>query len=558
MGPIYDRIAKLIQPGAKIADLGGGCGDLAAMLQEKGADATVYDHSAAGLKIAKARGLKACRVDLRLPLPLDGHYDGFVSTEVLEHLDEPSRSQILDTICDKPAMLAVPNNCMGPDTEAQHTIKWTAKEFLDYLRGWWKDVRVEVFGHRMLAVCGVPKPQTVSVCFPARDEEHDIERVLASFRGVADQLVVGIDPRSADRTEEIARQYADVVFTIEEPDRGVDGENNVHFSHIRNQCIARCTGDWIFMTEAHESLQAGVDDVLALGSLEDWVRVVLVVRRGLGSKYKFEDGEVAGLGFVQRWMFPWVWRRKYGYQFERAKHNYLNFPDEVIVKHLMWLPQIVTYHDRDERNACQRKVQRTAHNRRDLFDDWQKNGTSNSLYYLASEWRGIDSERAIHYFEKMLALPSDNGPRRYQARLILAKEYVTARDDLKAAKECLMDCPKEDWSRIDHWVYLGDLAMSRERWEEAIQMYILAASRWRDMPLSVWWIDEAFYTWLPCERLAMCYASIGELEKALGWATKARASLPVETPDEVVAIHDSNIKRIEEKINGSARATEAN
>jgi len=549
LGPVYERIAQLLPGEARVIDLGGGAGDLGAVLSARGAHVTVLDHSIAAVGLARSRGLAAEVWNAQTGIPLLDH-DVVVSTEFLEHLSAEHRDALLEdcSISDKPAFLSVPNNRLGPEEEAQHTIKWTAKEFLTYLKGYWSNVRVECIGGYLLGVCGFPKAFTLSVTFPARDEGHDIERVLASFRGVADQLVVGIDPRSADRTEEIAGWYADEVFTITKPQADLLGEDNVHFANIRNQCIERCTGDWIFMTEAHESLGSGVDELLALDTLPDHVKVAMVMRRGCGGRYRAQDGQES-FNYVQRWLFPWLWKASEGFRFARAKHNILDFdPGKVPT---MWLPTVQTYHDRHEDNARQRAGQRKSHNRKDLFDDWRSTGSENSLYYLASEWRGVDAERTIRYFQQLLAMPAHNGQRRYQARLILAKELINHRKDYQEARAVLLGCTGEDWSRIDHWIFLGDMAAIQHKYEEAIQFYLYAASRWMDMPLTIWWIDEAFYTWLPCERLASCYAAVGDLENALLWAKRAKQSLPADTPTTIIQSHDANIRQIEETLNGN-------
>lgn len=571
LGPVYKRISALLQS-KRVVDLGGGCGDLGAVLAAVGCDVTVLDHSPVAIATALSRGLNGETWDARDLAPVLRHApDVYVSTEFLEHLDAGTRAELLQSICHRPAMLSVPNNRLGPDEEAQHTIKWTAKQFLDYLQQYWESVRVECIGGYLLAVCGAKKNFRLSVCFPARDEAHDIERVLASFRGVADQLIVGIDPRSSDQTEEIARRYADVVFTMEQPQGDLEGEDNVHFGNIRNQCIAHCDGDWIFMTEAHEHLSAGVDDLLALDTLPEHTRVCLVTRRGVGgASVKVVADDASGLskevvvqeggGSVHRWMFPWLWRNGYGYHFERAKHNILVFPENAPV---LWVPQVQTFHYRHDDNAVQRGQQRKAYNRKDLFEDWLERGSTSSLYYLASEWRGEDPERTISYFERYLLEPKNhNGPQRYQARLILAKTLIQARRDLKelngqpynaarAAKKVLLGCFEDDWSRIDHCCFLGDLAIDRGAWEEATQWYRVAASRWMDMPLSTWWIDEAYYTWLTAERLVQCYASTGDLKNALLWAKRALEAVPVDAPEEEIAEKEHNIRIIEEAINAS-------
>lgn len=72
-----------------VADVGGGDGLIAAMIQDAGHEVTVYDISRIRVDRAKARGLKAHIEDARhLPLA-DQSIDTVVLGEILEHVDNP-------------------------------------------------------------------------------------------------------------------------------------------------------------------------------------------------------------------------------------------------------------------------------------------------------------------------------------------------------------------------------------------------------------------------------------------------------------------------------------
>jgi len=279
---VYKRITKLLSKGTgrgltygPVYDVGGGAGLLAAQIAAKGLWTVVWDHSESALRIAQDAGIETLNVDLEAEanpprfLVAESH-PAVVATEVLEHLSDRARRRLLAAASEEAgcAIFSVPNNRLGPDEEPQHTIKWTALEFLTLLREFWgKRCRVEVMGPFLLGVCGdlADKPYTLSVTFPARDEAADIEATLASFRGIADEMVIGIDYRTKDNTEEIARRYAEKVFIIDDPQGPPDDQApQVHFSHCRNRCIRECSGDWIFMTEAHERLGKGQDILLHL------------------------------------------------------------------------------------------------------------------------------------------------------------------------------------------------------------------------------------------------------------------------------------------------------
>jgi glycosyltransferase involved in cell wall biosynthesis len=541
---VYDRIESLVPRGARVIDLGGGVGILAKRLHSSGSNVEVWDHSWKAVKEVNdlqlgatyhpgEPSLIAVEIDLKhLSVGSASHGEVYVSTECLEHLSLDARARVYQRAAKAAGLLvSVPNNRLGPDEEPQHTIKWTAKEFLDELRQHFEHCRVEVFGGYLLGVCGklARKETTLSVCTPACDEAADIERTLASFRGAADQLVVGIDPRSTDATEEIARQYADVVFTLEEPQGPPDDRMpKVHFAHIRNQCMERCTGDWIFMTEAHESLLEGQDQLLALDELPQGARVGFVWRTG--------DN--------QRWAFPWLVTNDPRARYRRGTHNELDFPTDWFC---VRLPQIATLHKRSSETIERRKEQRKVQNRKALTEDWVLHGNDSSLLYLGSEWSQYDKDKAIQRLQEFLVVNRNNGAKRYHARLQAAK-LLAQQGDRKEARATLIDASTDDWSRIDHWFYLGDLALEDERYEEALQFYRYAATRLNDPPFCVWWVDLTIYGYLTAQRLVECYAALGKLDDALEWAERVLGLLPEDSPPKATDEARENIERITKAI----------
>ena len=570
---VYKRIVHLIPTNARVVDLGGGIGALASQLSEKkNSSVTVWDHSPLALSLASSAGHKTKLQDLE---DLSWHlspeeYDVAVCTETLEHLSGPARMHLLDEVSklDR-AFISVPNNSLSPEHEKQHATVFTALQFKRTLAnhftrghrvevhhsGFWKipreknlewmhvkpeepapEVRAAYQDAYLLGVCGYPKSFKLSLCLPIRDEEKYIGHTLASFYGAADEIVIGIDPRSKDNTRHVVSQYADLVFDLTElqgppdkPDEQVPPEG-IHFSHARNQCINRCTGDWIFMTEGHEFLKTGLDALLQLDRLVPaHARVCFVLRTG--------DG--------QQWSFPWLFRNAPDLRFARATHNVLDFPAGTFI---VRLSQVATRHERDMDSDLARHKQRKYQNRLSLMEDWIINDNETSLFYLGSEWREYDYERATQRLEQYLALPPKNGPMRYQARLILAKSYAR-RGERQRAKDVLMGCVTDDWSRIEHWLWLGDTAFDAEEYQEALQYYRYAATCCGEPPFTLWWIDCFAYGYTPAQRLAMTYSALGRLPEALEWAKKVVELLPEDSPDEAREECERNIKTIEEAIN---------
>jgi glycosyltransferase involved in cell wall biosynthesis len=535
----YNRITNLMPPKSKIIDLGGGVGILGSILKEKReCEVQIWDHSPSALKQAREVGLDTHLINLEddigrqiIEESTNGDSPYIVSTELLEHLSETARQNLLRACQNNICLFSVPNDRLGPDEEPQHTIKFTALKFKTYLHKFFEHVRVECIGSYLLAVCGLNKGYKLSVCTPARDEADDIERTLASFRGIADEIIVGIDPRSKDKTEEIARKYAEIVFELENPQGPEDAnipEKGVHFAHIRNQCMDKCTGDWIFMTEAHESLSEGQDVMLNLMSI---------------MPEEAKVGYVWRTGSNQRWGFPWLCINHPDFRYTRATHNTLNYPKKAFAVHL---PEIITLHDRTADRSKARHEQRKVQNRKNLMEDWFKNKNQNSLFYLGQEWRIEDSRRGICNLEKFLQL-CKNGAARYHARLMLAKLHAKYKD-IKKVREVLIRCVEDDWSRTEHWIWLGDLAFEDKQYEEALQFYRYAALKIGNPPFCYWWVDLSMYSNIPAQRLAMCYSYLGKGEKALKWAKKYLELIPEDCPDWVFEEARDNITFLEETL----------
>jgi len=542
---VYQRIAQCTPyKAATLTDVGGGVGSFAEVFSEvlPKVSICVVDHSEIALKHAMDTGCVDIthKADLRSEVDSIPVSDVFVSTEFIEHLGKRARARLLSFIADNSnyAFISVPNNRLGPDEERQHTRKWTAKQFLDYLKEYWECVRVEVIGGYLLGICGdiARKKYKMSVTLPVRDEELDLANTLATYRGIADEFVVGVDPRSKDRTFEIAKQYADKVFYLDRPSGPPEedlGGDKIHFSWCRNQCIEQCSGEWIFMTEGHEYLVEGMDVLLNLDTIiPSNCSVGFVFRQGNG----------------QRWAFPWLFRNRPDIRFRRPVHNELIWPEKALC---VQLPLVKTLHQRSQQRAETRAVQRRAQNRKQLMDDWRTGESVQSLFYLGQEWRELNPQKAIERLEQFLGV-SNNGVQKYQARLMLAKERMR-RGERKEAYECLMGCTKDDWCRTEHWVWLGDMAMLSKEYEKAYRFYVYATTTMGDPPFTVWWIDLSYYGHIPAQRLAMVCGELGKLEESLFWAQKVIELFPEGTPPEAFREAERNMAIIKEAIDATTQ-----
>jgi len=140
-------IASLVKPSDLILDIGCGNGGILRHLRSLG-----YRHLH-GLEISdyaiqrlRNAGIEMHRCVLPLiPLP-DNSFDVVIASQVLEHIIKRGRflSEMQRVL--KPggqALVFVPDNCLGPISEPEHVIKYTAETLQKVLRQHFTVVRLE-------------------------------------------------------------------------------------------------------------------------------------------------------------------------------------------------------------------------------------------------------------------------------------------------------------------------------------------------------------------------------------------------------------------------------
>ncbi len=99
---------------------------------------------------------------------------------------------------------------------------------------------------------GPTKPR-LTVSIVTKNAEDRLERLLAEVSWIADQVVVGVDAESTDRTAEIAERFADIVFTFRKAG-AMAGPRMMIFDYA--------VGDWILVIDDDESLEPGFQAIL--------------------------------------------------------------------------------------------------------------------------------------------------------------------------------------------------------------------------------------------------------------------------------------------------------
>lgn len=97
----------------------------------------------------------------------------------------------------------------------------------------------------------------LSVCVLACDEAENLERCLRAAAAIADEIVVVVDAKSRDASEEVARRLASRVEV-----RPYDGDREQ-----KEACVALAKHDWVFVLDPDEVVSPSLADAIrrALG-----------------------------------------------------------------------------------------------------------------------------------------------------------------------------------------------------------------------------------------------------------------------------------------------------
>lgn len=88
----------------------------------------------------------------------------------------------------------------------------------------------------------------ISACMIVRDGAETLERALTSIKGYCDEIVVGIDTRTVDNSEEIARKFGAETFPLVWQD---------DFAFARNLVASRAKFDYILVVDADDQYEKG-------------------------------------------------------------------------------------------------------------------------------------------------------------------------------------------------------------------------------------------------------------------------------------------------------------
>lgn len=203
---------------------------------------------------------------------------------------------------------------------------------------------------------------TLSLCAIAFDEEQFLGGMLNSVASVVDEIVLGIDSRTTDRTREIAETFGARIVTVDWRD---------DFAYARNLTLDAAQGDWILHLDADERLTTAgakaVQDILKVASPEPTDTSVL------GIAFMLANYDLDG---TLRSVFPTaprLFRRRPEIRYHRRVHEvpvWLPDPDkgevvliggDVSIVHFGYAPDVYDQRGKSERNLGLLKLQVAEH-----------------------------------------------------------------------------------------------------------------------------------------------------------------------------------------------------
>ena len=350
--------------------------------------------------------------------------------------------------------------------------------------------------------------ETLSLCMILKNEEEHLENALKSYEGIYDELILGIDKSSTDRTEEIARKFTDKIYYF---------EWNGNFDDVRNYVSSKCSMDWIFMPDGHEYLRPeSKESVIKLlkGKFDYiWLALPFV------SMDPDEDN-------IPKIMFPRgiLWRRDKGLKWQSKLHAYL----DTSIEHKFLFPPIQLVHYTPKRRAEQSFKRRMDYNVSYFLDKVIKESKEPRDYYyagatLAEAGKYKEAyeclEKGFNLAEDLLNDKENKGLVNMlgQSALNIVQVCLQMNDYILAEKWCF-ECMRFQPERAEPYYYLGLVYTMRNDWWKALHWFKIGESL--PVPIIDGIIECEIYAWKLLEGIMVCLFNLGDIVTAKEYASK--------------------------------------
>ena len=331
---------------------------------------------------------------------------------------------------------------------------------------------------------------TISLCMIVKNEEAVLKRCLDSIADLMDEIII-VDTGSTDKTKEIAAQYTDKIY---------DFEWIQDFSAARNYSFSKATMDYIYVADADEV----VDEencqkfrILKEAMLPEieMVQMLYCNQLEFGTTYNFDE-EYRPKLYKRLREFVWVEPIH-----ETVRITPIIYDSDIRIEH-----RPLSSHAGRDFAAFQRIFVKG-----DRLSKKLHNMYARELFITGED---KDFFEAVPVFELTMA-DTDRGLEEVkEAACVLARAYRLQGDLANFFKNAIKEVAAESSSEICY--ELGEYYLNQEDYMEA----------------SIWYYNAAYETesilnihcsgdW-SLERLALCYRSLGNEEKAFEFEEQAK------------------------------------
>ncbi|WP_177177402.1 glycosyltransferase [Bacillus sp. MUM 116] len=324
---------------------------------------------------------------------------------------------------------------------------------------------------------------SLSLCMIVKNEEETLNRCLDSVKNIVDEIII-VDTGSTDRTVEIAKQYGCNIYHFQWVD-DFSAARNFAFSHAQNEYILTMDADDVF-SEAE------------IGKLEELKQNLPTTIDAVTMKYLAGFDESGNVLVSLRQVR--IVKREKQFKWHGAVHEYLEVHGNLLHS------DIAITHKRMHKNS-DRNLK--------IFEQRQKNGstfTPRDLYYYANElYDHQQYKKAIKFYHKFLQTEKRWIEDEIQAHGRIAECYAEM-GNMDYAINHALHALKFGPPRAESCCQLGFFFLKINRPENAVHWFQFATQL---PPIDNGGItNHACSTWIPHLQLCICYAQLGDYQKA--------------------------------------------
>lgn len=334
----------------------------------------------------------------------------------------------------------------------------------------------------------------ITACVIAYQSEEKIKALLESLKDQVDHIVVGIDQKTTDKTEEVALSFGAITFPF-------DLEDN--FAGARQQSFDHAPEDteWFLWIDTDDTLHSDVPirqiaDEAAKDVSMIWFPYVY---------HRDEYGNVTTIFDRERLI-----RKSAKPVWQSALHETCHAPGAQHRESRAWIEQP----NRTEEGKSERNL-RILHKMIEDPHDHRARLYLAHQYFAATDW-----PEACKWYETFLELrsPGDVIEEKWQAMIYLTKARRSMGDldgSIRSAREALFMCP----NYADAYFELSHTYLLKQDWKRSVHWHEEGLKR--QQPDRVMIQNPLDYTFNPFATVHNAYYKLGHLEKAKEAVAKA-------------------------------------